>query len=40
MIHMQLVSVNVCMWPDVVDVDDQDCLVALCDTRLDGNLAC
>ena len=37
---MQLVSVHACMWPDVVDVTDQDCLETLCDTMLVGNLAC
>ena len=35
---MQLVHVLVCMQPDVVDVTDQDCMTALCDTMLVHNL--
>ena len=39
-LHMQLVSVPVCTWPDTVYFTYQDCLTTLRDTRIVGNSSC
>ena len=39
-LHKQLLSVPVCIHPDVVDAIDRDYLATLYDTRLVGNLVC
>ena len=37
---MKIVSVPIFIWPDVVDVTDQDCMDTLCDTSIVGDSAC
>ena len=37
---MQILPVPVCIRPDTMDINDQDCMATLCGTRLVENSSC